>query len=296
VTLGGILPVLQTPFDDRDGIDLPSLARLVTFAAQSGAAAVVYPANASEFYALSHRERMEATATVFEAADGLPVIACVTGDAADEVSALSCQARKRGATAVMAIPPRSPLAGVIEYFQRCAREAGLPIILQSVRSQFGGTLDEAALDQLLDAVPEIEYIKEERSPTTHTISHVVARYDGRLRGVIGGANGQWLVQESLRGACGCMPAGALVDVQVPIYQAIESGNWARARMLQARLQPLLAYTSIYGVSMVKEILFMRGLAPSARTRDQAAVPLDDDDRVELKHFLERLPVFRVEDA
>jgi 4-hydroxy-tetrahydrodipicolinate synthase len=289
VRLGGILPVLQTPFDEENRIDHTTLARFVRFAVASGAAGIVYPANASEFHALSAQERLEATSEVFDAAQGAPVIVSATGKSADEAVSFARQAAELGAVAVMAIPPRAPIAEVAGYFLRCAEESGLPVILQSVLGQVGMALDEDELDRLLESVPPIGYVKEERSPTTHMISSLLARYDGRLEGVIGGANGQWLVQETKRGACGCMPAGALVDVQVPIYEATQRGDWERARDLQAKLQPLLAYTSIYGVSMVKEILRMRRLAPNAKTRDPSAVPLDDADRAELERLLEDLP-------
>jgi dihydrodipicolinate synthase/N-acetylneuraminate lyase len=291
VTIGGILPVIQTPFDDSDTVDLPALARLVAFAVASGASGIVYPANASEFHTLTVAERQVAIMTVFEAAGGLPVIACVTDSALDQTRAFARQAGDLGAAAVMALPTYQrpgTTSEVIDYFVRGVSDAGVPVVLQNVGPPNATPLDDSTLDNLLEAVPEIEYIKEERTPTTQRITQLVDRYDGRLRGVIGGANGQWLVQEALRGAIGCMPAGALVDLQVPIQQAVESGDWDRARTLQARLQPLLSYTSIYGLPVIKEILKMRGLAPNVRTRDPAMASLDSADRLEIRRYLTEL--------
>jgi len=287
--LSGILPVIQTPFDDEDRVDHVALARFVRFALRSGATGVVYPANASEFHALSARERLGATEAVSAAADGVPVIVSATAPDTEAAANYARQAAALGAEAVMAIPPRASTAEITDYFLRCADESGLPVILQSVVGQVGTALDDEGLDHLLDRVPQITYVKEERAPTTHMISGLLTRYDGRLEGVIGGANGQWLVPEMRRGACGCMPAGALVDLQVPIFEATERGDWERASELQARLQPLLAYTSIYGVAMVKETLRMRGLARNARTRDAVAVVLDDADRSELERLLADVP-------
>jgi 4-hydroxy-tetrahydrodipicolinate synthase len=288
--LRGIFPVLQTPFTGEGEIDHRALAALVRFAARSGASAVVYPANASEFYALGDDERLAATASVFDAAAGLvPVIACVSGVSGQHALVFARQAAKRGAVAVMALPPRrSAVDAIVDYVRRGVATAGLPIVLQNVGPPFGTPLDERGLEKLLDAVPDVRYVKEEQTPTTHRISSLVARYGDRLAGVIGGANGQWLVQEALRGAIGCMPATALVDLQVPIHAAIEAGDWQRARQLQLRLQPLLSYASIYGVSIVKEILRLRGVLPNARTRDPGAIALDDADRAELAGFLAAL--------
>jgi hypothetical protein len=48
--------------------------------------------------------------------------------------------------------------------------------------------------------------------------------------------------------------------------------------------------SIYGVSIVKEILRARGVLPSAATRDPGAIPLDAHDLAELRGFLEGLEI------
>ncbi len=288
--LHGILPVLQTPFAASGAIDHAALAGLVGFAAASGCSGVVYPANASEFYALGDEERLAATASVFDAAAGaLPVIACVSGSSARHASIFARQAGDLGAAAVMALPPRgAPVDAIVEYFQRGVASVGVPVVLQNVGPPLGTPLDARGLDRLLAAVPEVLYVKEEQQPTTHRISDLVARFGDRLDGVIGGANGQWLVQEASRGSVGCMPATALVDLQVPIQHAIDVGDWEHARRLQVRLQPLLSYVSIYGVSMVKEILRLRGVIPSSTTRDPGARPLDGPDRAELARFLEAL--------
>jgi dihydrodipicolinate synthase/N-acetylneuraminate lyase len=290
--LGGILPVLQTPFADDGSIDHASLSELVAFAVRSGCSGVVYPANASEVYALADDERMAATTSVLRAAAGaIPVIACVNGLSAPHALRFARHAASEGAAAVMSLPPgRASLAAVIDYFATGVAPAGLPIVLQNVGAPFGTPVDLNGLERLLDAVPELLYVKEELPPTTQRITALVDRCGTRLAGVIGGANGQWLVQEAMRGTVGCMPATALVDLQVPIQRAIDAADWECARALQLRLQPLLSYVSIYGVSMVKEILRVRGVLPSARTRDPGAIALDGLDRHEIARFLTGLGV------
>jgi dihydrodipicolinate synthase/N-acetylneuraminate lyase len=289
--LSGILPVLQTPFGGDGAIDHDALGQLVEFAAASGCSGVVYPANASEVYALGDAERLSATATVIDAANGrLPVVACVNGASAEHAMLFAEHAAERGAAALMSLPPkRGGVAAIVDYFRRGVGHVGLPVVVQNVGAPFGTPLDERGLERLLESVPEVLYVKEEQTPTTHRISALIERHGDRLAGVIGGANGQWLVQEALRGAIGCMPATALVDLQVPIQTAIDEGDWERARLLQQRLQPLLSYMSIYGTPIVKEILRRRGVVTDGRTRDPGAAVLDDRDHEELDRFLEALP-------
>ena len=53
----GIVPVLQTPFDESGGIDYESLARLIEDALRAGAAGFLSPAVASEVETLTGSER-----------------------------------------------------------------------------------------------------------------------------------------------------------------------------------------------------------------------------------------------
>jgi len=88
-----------------------------------------------------------------------------------------------------------------------------------------------------------------------------------------------------------MPATPLVDLQVPIQDLIDEGAWDQARQLQDRLQPLLSYISQYGVSMVKELLYRRGIIVSPTTCDPQAILLDAADHAELDVLMASFPVF-----
>jgi 4-hydroxy-tetrahydrodipicolinate synthase len=82
---------------------------------------------------------------------------------------------------------------------------------------------------------------------------------GACKGVFGGANGMYLIDELQRGACGNMPAGGVVDVQVKIYEEYRAGNVQAAETLHFELLPLLTYASVYGVSFHKTVLWKRGV-------------------------------------
>jgi hypothetical protein len=60
----GIVPILPTPFSDKDEVDSPQLADLVDFAVAAGATAVGTPAFGSEFYKLDGAERTQVIETV----------------------------------------------------------------------------------------------------------------------------------------------------------------------------------------------------------------------------------------
>jgi 4-hydroxy-tetrahydrodipicolinate synthase len=69
----------------------------------------------------------------------------------------------------------------------------------------------------------------------------------------------YLIDELQRGACGNMPAGGVVDVQVKIYEEYRAGNVQAAETLHFELLPLLTYASVYGVSFHKTVLWKRGV-------------------------------------
>ena len=61
--LAGVLPVFQTPFDDRDRIDYPALEKLFDWVFANGADGVVF-AMVSEILRMSSQERDEVAAAV----------------------------------------------------------------------------------------------------------------------------------------------------------------------------------------------------------------------------------------
>ena len=57
--LKGIITVLNTPFTDRNALDLPSLRKNVRYALEAGVAGFLVPAMASEVDKLSSEERRQ---------------------------------------------------------------------------------------------------------------------------------------------------------------------------------------------------------------------------------------------
>ena len=104
------------------------------------------------------------------------------------------------------------------------------------------------LVDLLDAEDNIDYVKEETIPVLQHINEIIALDQGSCKGVFGGANGIYLIDELIRGACGNMPAGGMVDVQVKIYGLYRAGKTAEAEHIHYQLLPLLNYAMVYGVT------------------------------------------------
>src|SRR6185437_6750092 len=110
------------------------------------------------------------------------------------------------------------------------------------------------------------HIKEESEFPTQVISGVRALAGKRLKGIMGGMGGRFLLEEYRRGACGTMPASEVADGLVLVWNALERGDESEARRLHTLLLPLLNYEALYTYAIYKEVLVKRGVIASSRSR------------------------------
>ena len=293
--IGGVCPVLATPFDARGAPDERSMLRVVDYAVRCGANAVVFPGVASEVEQLSGEERDHLVALVARAVAGrVPLI--VGASANDLASSLRHlhMAASVGAAAAMIMAPAS-LAGDASALRAHYRELGaaaaMPIMLQNAPPPAGAGFDMAAIAPVVAAVPAIRYVKEEAMPCGQRISALLRAPElaasAHFGGVLGGAGARYLLDELARGAIGTMPACELADVHVAMVQAWRAGDRSRARTLYNRSLPLLNFQAVFRWAMTKEVLCRRDIIASAHVR--APGPrLDAQDRVELGIMLDEI--------
>jgi 4-hydroxy-tetrahydrodipicolinate synthase len=287
-TLAGILPVLQIPFVPArplDRIDDDALRREVEFCIRCGVHGLVIPALASEFMVLTDAERRQVvTSTVDQAAGRVPVVANVAAPSPQAALEFAQHAREAGAAAVMALPPyvRKPtIEGVVAYYAAIADAAQLPVIVQNAPPPFGVSLPTPMVLRLVEEIPLVTYIKEERLPPTRNIGDVIAGAPPKLQGVFGGMAGMHLPNELARGVIGSMPSAAVCDVLVTILDAWQAGDTARARAIHQQILPLLVLEMSAWMAVSKEVLRRRGVFTSTLMRDPEFLPLDAGDLVEI---------------
>lgn len=278
--LAGIYQILQTPFDDGGAIDWESFAKQIEFCMAAGVHGLVTPALASEFFTLSDAERHQVVEFASDAIAGrAPFIVGVQGLNQRIALEFAEHACKHDATALMAMPPYLRKASKLDLreYYRALAQFERPLIIQNAPAPIGTPLSPRELVELLAIEDNILYIKEETNPILQHISQIIALDSGNCAGVFGGANGSYLVDELKRGACGNMPAGGLVDVQVQIYNLYRAGDIERAERLSYRLLPLLNYATVYGVSFHKYLMWRRGVLNTPFVRDPQKISLEADD-------------------
>ncbi|MCC6801452.1 MAG: dihydrodipicolinate synthase family protein, partial [Anaerolineae bacterium] len=253
----GIYQILHTPFDLTGAIDWDSCARQIEFALQAGAHGLVVPAMASEFFTLSDRERFELVEFALKAvARRVPVLVGVQGQSRQVAVTFAEHAARHDADGLMAMPPYLRKAGKaeLEAYYRDLAGFDRPLMIQNAPALSGAALSPADVAELLAMHENIAYVKEEAPPILQRIVKVRQRAGATCRGVFGGANGQFLIDELERGAAGNMPAGGFIDIQVKIYDRYQTGDKTGAAALHQKLLPLLNFASMYGVTFHKYLL------------------------------------------
>ncbi len=287
MALRGILPIVATPFGSQGELDEGALARVVDFCLDCGAHGLVWPAVASEFYALSEEERRRGVRVVLEAAGGrVPLVAGVAASSRQVAAALTEDAITAGASAVMTLPPyvvKESASGVRRYFEAiCDAAQGRDVILQNAPPPLGQGFPPQVVLNLVAEISGISYVKEETLTSGHALSSILALRPSHLRGVFGGGGGRAIIEEYNRGACGAMPACEYTDVFVTLWGALEEGRVDEARALFERVLPLLSMQAVLRMAFTKAVLARRGVLNSQVVRISGGLELDETDRTELE--------------
>ncbi|UXT52408.1 dihydrodipicolinate synthase family protein [Agrobacterium tumefaciens] len=290
--LKGILPVLPTPFLADGGIDEAGMKRLVVFALDKGVDGVVFPGFASEVEALNAAERATLLTIVVDAVAGrVPVVAGASAADWREVVEHGRAASALGIRHLMVQPPKSvgtDAPALIEFLGRIVEVLPeVEIILQNAPAPRGSDLSPQAIVEIVRALPQVTYVKEETLPAGPAISHIIAHAPSTLKGVIGGGGARYILDEYARGATAAMPALEIAEEHVAIDRALVAGRQEEARRIYVRTLPLLVLQAVYRMRLTKYVLARRGVIEGVGVRaptpelDAAAIADIDANLVEL---------------
>ena len=77
---------------------------------------------------------------------------------------------------------------------------------------------------MVNELPHVDWIKEETFPPGHAITAELKLCGPKLKGIMGGVAGRYLMDEYERGACGNMPACEMTDVHSAVWNLLDSGD------------------------------------------------------------------------
>ena len=285
----GVFAVLTTPFHAGGALDLDGLDAQAAYCVAADADGVVANVNASEYWTLCDDERRLVAERVVRAIDrAIPVIIGVAAGSAPWAAALAAHASDTGADAVIAMPPghsgAMPRAAIVDYFERIAEASQVPVFVQNYHTPASSQMAPELVAELVREIERVDFIKEEAFRAGQAIETEIELAGPKLRGIMGGLAGRYMIDEFSRGSCGTMPACEVVDVHVQVWRALEAGDRRAARDLFNRLLPLLNYEALTP-GVYKTVLRRRGVLHSSYMRSHAGNPLDASDERELSHIL-----------
>ncbi|MCA1634591.1 MAG: dihydrodipicolinate synthase family protein [Acidobacteria bacterium] len=291
--LRGILVPFPTPFDAGGEVDARALRANIERWNLTGVSGYVALGSTGERVHLDERERLG----VVEAARGAVPheLAFVVGVGEQSTRATIADARRMagaGADAVLVLTPHfyrgAMTADVLcEYFSAIADASPVPILLYNIPQNTGVALAPEVVARLslhenirglkdssgdmLALIETLRLVGPERDDFVVMTGHGGALYAA----LCAGARGAIL-------AVGC----AAPELCVAVSEAVEAGDYGRARALQARLAPLAAaVTTRYGIGGLKAALDLLGYAGGTAVRAPLRTP-GEEARREIARLLE----------
>lgn len=286
-TLGGIIPIVVTTFHEDGSVDLESQRRLIRHLLDQGVQGLALFGNASEGYTLTDSERKKILAvTISEVHGSVPVIVSSGHNGTHGAVELSCAAEQAGADALMILPPfyiKPDAQEIYNYFAAISKAVRIPIMVQDAPLMTQVAMPAALLARMSREIEHVCYVKVEAPPTAPKITDILEQTKGDIT-LLGGLNGNFLIEELDRGSMGVMPGSDLCAPFLRLWKAYHAGDRVTARAEFQRMLPLIRYELQpgLGVSVMKHNLKARGIIDCAAVRS----PTKTVDRIGVKEIEE----------
>jgi 4-hydroxy-tetrahydrodipicolinate synthase len=283
----GIIPALVTPLRDDETVDEPALRAVIDHVIAGGVHGIFAVGSQGEFFALDLAEREKVAAIAIDAARGrVPVYVGTGAVTTRECVQLTRRAAEQGAAAVSILTPyfiKPTQQELITHYRTIADAADVPILLYNCPARTGVSID-AATARALAAVPNIVGVKDSSGSLIQTEEYILATRDLDFHVLAG--NDALIAATLIMGGKGSIAATANVapSIVAGIYEAVQAGDFARARDLQYRLFPLRkAFELGTFPIVVKEAMNLIGV-PAGPARSPVG-PISADMRERLRAIL-----------
>lgn len=266
----GVLPILATPFDNDENLDLESFDGMIRFMAELGVDGVTILGVLGESNRLLDHEREALIKTAVHAAAGnIAVIVGASHSGTLAALQLSQMAQSLGADAVMIAPHHEPTPNdqrVFDYFQRIADGLRIPIVAQDHPASTQVHMPVPLLLRLVNEIPSLACIKEEAVPTAPKIAALLSGMKQRSVPILTGLGALYGGFDLARGSSGFNTGFAFPEVLQAMVAAARANDSTRVNILYRRYLPLITFEQQPGVAIRKELLRMRGLIATSQVR------------------------------
>lgn len=291
--LSGVLPVLQTPFNEAECIDFETLVTEIEWALSHGSDGLTI-GMVSEVIRLSAREREQLAEVVCEAVGGKAAIVSCGAESSHQAVHLAEHAESVGASALMAIPPLHVAlndAELVDYYAAILDATTIPLVVQDASGYVGRSMSPQVLVRLFDRFGSRILAKPEANPIGPNLSAIREATKG-LVPVFEGSGGIALIDSFRRGIKGTMPAVDLCWAVRCIWDALVAGNDDVAYTVSAPLCALITLQTELDafVAIEKYLLLRQGVFKNAIQRRPVSYKLDSETLTEIDRLFERLQI------
>ena len=291
VDFTGVFPILITPFDDQENLDLSSFAKAIRFMVETGVDGVTILGVLGEANRLVDIEREKLIRAAVKAADGrIPVVVGTSHSGTRAALELSQIAESLGAAGVMLTPHREPVpnpARIFEYYQQIAAGISIPIVAQDHPASTQVHMPVDLILRLVREIPGIACVKEEATPTPPKIRALRAGIGERQVTILTGLGALYGRFDLESGGDGFMTGFAFPEVLKALIEARNAERFQDMRALYNRFLPLIVFEQQPGLAVRKEIYRCRGLIASNRVRHPGA-SIDAATATQLQDLLQNI--------
>lgn len=280
-SFAGVITAMVTPFDEDGGVDLAGCRRLARHLLENGSDGLVLSGTTGESPTLDDDEKLAILGAVREelGPESQLIVGSGSNDTRHSVE-LTRRMSAAGADAVLVVTPyynKPNPAGIRAHFEACAEATELPLVIYNIPSRCVVNIPPHDLAELAK-IDNVAAVKQAHDADLGPIDglEVLAGNDNTLlRCLQGGGTG------------GILVASHLVGKQMKqVCDAVEAGDFDRARQLDDELQPLYADLTVTSNPIpVKTALSILGLC-SERMR-LPMVPASDEQRETIRAALDR---------
>ncbi len=299
IDLRGIIPAIVTPMTIAGELDLPTLRRYVQWLADQGPVALAVNVDTGEGPHLTAEEKRQTLETVAEAVAGkCKVVAGVAGPSTAQGVANARAAQAAGADALLVFPISAFLGSPLNpevpyrYHAAIAEAVDLPLILFQLQPALGGVLFTTEILHRLIEIPTVVAIKEASFDALRFLQVKAALDSANRKITFLTGNDNFICESFILGAEGALLGFSTLGTreQVRMLAAVRRGDYAEARELGARLQPLSDVIFTPPVTdyraRTKEALKMLGILTNTTVRPPL-LPISEAECETIHQALER---------
>lgn len=247
IDLRGIIPAIVTPMTPEGEVDVQALRRYARWLAEQGPVALAVNVDTGEGPHLTVEEKRQTLETVAEAVVGrCKVVGGVAGPSTAQGVSNARAAQAAGADALLVFPISAFLGQPLNpevpyrYHAAIAEAVDLPLILFQLQPALGGVLYTTEILHRLITIPSVAAIKEASFDAMRFLQVKASLESASRKITFLTGNDNFICESFILGAEGALLGFSTIGTreQVQMLAAVQRGDFAEARALGTRLQPL----------------------------------------------------------